>query len=464
MLIGFSSILLMMFVILILLNHLFVDDFFFYINQKNMRQNANRIVDNSEFKDYNMLTRELLKRTGGECVIVDEHENIIFGPKHYPKAKLIPSDEIKRMITYASSNKQEGSIQIVGSGNYLDQHILFVKALKDGNYVVLNKGLGIVNEARRIFIYFLALASIIVYVFGFMLIYLYAVRFTRPIINLKMVAERIASLDFAGHMEASSSDEIGELITSVNKMAMELSVNINALNESNILLEKELSKERDMEKMRRRFVSDVSHELKNPISMIIGYADGIERGLPKTDEDKAYYAHVILEEGKKMNRLVKDLLDLSSYTSGVMAMYMEDVDLTALVNASLERFQQISDEKSIRLDLNMKSELKVKGDRLRLEQVLINLLDNAFKHVEQRGKIAVLLNENNEGTQLVISNTGNLIPVEELDRIWESFYQVDTDTDGNGLGLAIVKSIVELHGGRVSVNVDEGMNHFQVVI
>jgi len=294
------------------------------------------------------------------------------------------------------------------------------------------------------------------------MVYWYADYFTKPIIKLKETAEKIAALEFDQRNEVTSDDEIGELTRSVNKMALELSSNIQALNESNRRLENELLKEKNLDKMRRRFVADVSHELKNPISMIMGYAEGIVRGLPKSEEDKAYYANVILEEGAKMDLLVKNLLELSRFNMGQQSLVFENVNLSELLRSSIDKFQVMEASKNCHVELEIEDMCWISGDVFRLRQVMINLIDNAFKYTEDNGFIKIDLKKTQEKAIITIANTGKLIPSEALEEIWLSFYQVDTHTEGSGLGLAIVKSIVELHNGIINAFVKNDMNYFEV--
>ena len=168
--------------------------------------------------------------------------------------------------------------------------------------------------------------------------------------------------------------------------------------------------------MRRRFVSDVSHELKNPISMILGYADGLVQNVPKTDADKREYYEIIVDEANRMNELVKNLLDLSSYESGTFTIEKEIFDLNELIGNAIERFGYIMDKKNVHIDYDADAQFELMADRLRINQVIINLLGNAFKYVDDNGSIKIELEKTEERTKMTIANTGPLIPI----RIWNS--------------------------------------------
>ncbi|MDH8677189.1 ATP-binding protein [Fusibacter bizertensis] len=425
-----------------------------------MIKNTSIITAKNQVGDYNRAIENISKRTGSTAYIIDDNMTVIFGPDNLQIALLQSANENENILQLAKENPK-GYSTIIGKGDYVDQRLLYIRALDNGNFAVLIKALGLIGESRNIFTAFLSMASLFVYILSLIIIYLYADHFTKPIMQLQKIAIKIADLNFNEKLTITSDDEIGLLSQSMNQMAEELDSSIKKLHTANDLLAHELSKEKSLEKMRRQFVSDVSHELKNPISMIMGYADGLVRGLPKSETDKAYYARVIFEEGNKMSTLVKDLLDLSSYNSGTLTMHMETIQLSGLLREYLERFLKIQKEKSVQLNIDLNDDIYVSADPLRLGQVITNLFDNAFKHVNDNGRIRISMTPHEDKIEVMIANTGDLIPQDKVNDIWESFYQIDTDTSGNGLGLAIVKSIMEMHGGLVDVIVEEDMNCFR---
>lgn len=461
-LVGFSAIFLLMFVLLFLLNQLFLDDYFLYVNHRQMVEVTNQYSEAETSIDYKRLLGHVSKESGGQVSVYHPDGTPYIGEG--PMDNRPPTSEGQMEEIYKKARTEEGYFQVLGEGESTERQIVYTRMLIDGNYIKISKGLGVIGEARRLFVLFLLITSLVVYLIGFIGIYFYAARFTGPIIRLKSAAERMAAMDFTEQVAVGSEDEVGQLVKSLNGMARALSVSINDLNVSKGLLEKELTKERSLENMRRRFVTDVSHELKNPISMIIGYADGIQRGVPNNKEERQYYAQVIKEEGQRMNRLVTDLLDISSYASGTLTMKMTEVDVGELIRSVLGRYRRTAEDKHLLVRSEGDYTALVHGDSLRLEQVFVNLLDNAFKHVDKTGEIFTSVETMGQTTKISIGNTGDLIPVDELENIWESFYQVDTDAEGNGLGLTIVKSIVESHGGDIRVYVDGTMNIFELTL
>jgi len=465
-LLVFSAIMLLMFGLLFILNQLFLDDYFLYVNERTMIKSTARYHSSSQLKpiDYREVIGRLSMLNGARIFIYNEDGTLDMGDLSKDSKSTRDSQYISSFLKEADKNREEGSLIVLPDDVENTKQMVYIRSAYDGKYIVISKGLGLIDESQEVFVLFLGISSIVIYLVGFILIYIYADQFTRPIIHLKIAAEEMAALNFQESIEVTSDDEIGQLVQSVNGMARALSNSIEELNASNALLERELNKERSLENMRRRFVTDVSHELKNPISMIIGYADGIERGVAKTKEDRIFYAQVIQEEGNRMNRLVRDLLDISSYTSGTFKMTETDVDLAKLLRSTMNKYQKVVDELEVTLAIKGLSSAVVRGDAARLEQVLTNLLDNALKHVDKQGLVVVYVDKIGPKTKLVIANTGDLIPRAELDAIWESFYQVDTASEGNGLGLTIVKSIIDMHKATIKVYVSEGMNHFEIIL
>lgn len=372
-------------------------------------------------------------------------------------------EEMRSVFKEAAVNTSNPEyFDIIQNPNDNNRRLLYIHLLKNGDILIMTKAMGLLGEANNMFSAFMLRASVVVYVIGFVLIFIVSGFFSRPVVKIANITRKMANLDFGEKLKVKSNDEIGELMTSINLMADDLSGAIGHLNDVNRKLERELSKEKSLEKMRRRFVSDVSHELKNPISIILGYADGLIRHMPKTEKEREEYCGIIADEAKRMNQLVKDLLDLSAYESGTFAIEKMQFDVNTLIEDALERFEHLYENKQLHIVYEEEKRYEIYGDRLRTGQVIINLLGNAFKYVNENGIIRICVVQQDKKFRLEIANTGSLLGEKELDLIWNSFYQVDTENHGNGLGLAIVKSIVELHQGSCRAYVQDGFNCFEV--
>ncbi|QIB27772.1 sensor histidine kinase [Caloranaerobacter azorensis] len=215
--------------------------------------------------------------------------------------------------------------------------------------------------------------------------------------------------------------------------------------------------------MRKEFISNVSHELKTPIALIKGYAEGLKDNVIDDIESKNFYCEVIMDEAEKMSKLVKDLLDLSQLESGHYSLNKEKFNICNLVDKILNKYSPIFKEKNINVSIKKDDDkMYVNGDRVRLEQVLVNLINNALNHIGAERVLEVTIRRLSNNAIISIYNSGSFIPEDEIDRIWESFYKVDKSRarkyGGTGLGLSIVKNILKLHNSNYGVrNVKNGV-------
>lgn len=223
----------------------------------------------------------------------------------------------------------------------------------------------------------------------------------------------------------------------------------------------DVTAKREAERVRREFLASVSHELRTPLSFLQGYAEALLDGLANDPQEQEKYLKIILEESLRIRRLVDDLLDLNQMETGHLRLNRQGVSLPGLIKGVLRKFQQLAEEKGISLVDKSKDNVPlVNGDEGRLEQVLVNLLDNALRHCSKGDKIEIVVEPLSESLKVCVADTGSGIPKSELAKIWDSFYKVDKartrKSAGTGLGLAIVKNIVTAHGGQVNVESQEG--------
>ncbi|MTI69359.1 MAG: HAMP domain-containing histidine kinase [Firmicutes bacterium] len=218
--------------------------------------------------------------------------------------------------------------------------------------------------------------------------------------------------------------------------------------------------------MRKEFISSVSHELKTPISLVQGFAEGLKDNVNEDKESKDYYCDVIIDETKNMEKLVKDLLDLSKLQLGKFKLKKEKINLIDVVESVINKYKKIFNERAINFRFeNNSREIYVLGDELRLKQVLINYINNALNHIDERKEISIKITKNNSLVRVCVKNSGNNISKEETEKIWDSFYKVDKSRNRKygttGLGLSIVKGIINLHNGHYGViNKKDGVEFY----
>ncbi len=281
----------------------------------------------------------------------------------------------------------------------------------------------------------LTLAGVIALSVSFIVSYFISRSISGPLARITEASIQMAGGDYDVHIPIRGEDEVGRLSEAFNAMAKEVN---------------------GSQRMMKDLLANVSHELKTPLTSIQGYSQAILDGAVSTDEDFKESSRIINEEANRMRALVDDLLLLSQLESGQVAMQHTHVDLSALLERTLERFLWAIRDSGIESGLHLASIPFVHGDERRLEQVFSNLIENAVRHTPTGGLVTVAaVTLADGGVQASVHNTGSMIPTDDLPRVFERFFQVDrarTRKGGSsGLGLSIVAEIVEAHGGNVRV-------------
>lgn len=262
----------------------------------------------------------------------------------------------------------------------------------------------------------------------------------------------MAHLDFSHKWTDTRNDEIGELGQSLNNLSDQLDTALTELKQANSELEVQLKKANEVEKMRKEFISAVSHELKTPLALIQGYAEGLD-SLDVDETTRQHYCKVIHSETMKMDHLVKDLLNLSRLETGTFRIDMTEFDFRALVEEAHCRFEGVMQEKDIQFSCCLPEEMVVYADPERIDTVLSNFLSNAIDYTEKGRRIVLSAVRSGDYYTISIYNQGIQIPEQDLSRVWEPFYKVDAARTrksqrifgGHGLGLGIVAALLKLH-------------------
>ncbi len=295
---------------------------------------------------------------------------------------------------------------------------------------------------------------------GGLVMYLAAGQLTRPIEEMAEISGQAAELTFDRRYEGKENNEIGILGENINLMSDNLSRAIRELREANAQLERDLREKEKVDEMRRLFLSNVSHELKTPIALIQGYAEGLTEGVADDPESAAFYCEVIQDEARKMNQIVRRLLSLDEIESGEMKIEKEVFNVTELIHAVTDSMKVMTAEKDCDWHLMMPEEVFVDADEFMIESVVSNYLSNACHYVSNPGTITVRVLERRGRAIISVHNTGNPIPESELEHIWDKFYKVDKartrSYGGSGIGLSIVKAVITAHGTRCGVRNRDG--------
>ena len=291
---------------------------------------------------------------------------------------------------------------------------------------------------------------IILLISGFIASYI-SKKFTTPIVQLNDITNKMARLDFSQRYRTlDTDDEINELGKNINEMSDKLERTIKQLRENNIELEKDIEEKSKIDEMRKQFISDVSHELKTPIALIQGYAEGLIENVNTDDESRKFYAEVILDESNKMDELVKQLLELMKLEYGKREFNNANFNIIELINEVIRKCDVMIKERNIDIKFNYDKPVLVYADNFYIEQVITNYFTNAIKHAREvngEKQIEININKTKESKiRISIFNTGDNIADEDISKIWGRFYKIDSSRNrnegGTGIGLALVKAIM----------------------
>ena len=309
---------------------------------------------------------------------------------------------------------------------------------------------------------FMAYMGIIAILLGIGFISIYAYSFTRPIKQMAEVANRMTELDFDSKVPVRTQDEIGELGQSINKLSDALESTIADLKSANIELQQDIQKKEEIDEMRKEFLSHVSHELKTPIAIIQGYAEGLKDGVIDDQESMDFYCDVIMDEARKMNLMVRKLLTLNQLEFGNTPLSISRFDLRQMIANKIASSQILFSKSNPQLIFEEEEAVYVWADEFMIEEVFTNYLTNALNHVCDQGRIRIWFEKRDGIVRTSVYNQGTPIPEEELDKLWIKFYKVDKartrEYGGNGIGLSIVAAAMKAHNQDFGVyNVEDGV-------
>lgn len=302
-----------------------------------------------------------------------------------------------------------------------------------------------INENIWIFNSFTVVLGMFFMILSAIVMYFLSYKLTNPILEINRVANEIANLNFSDKAMVETEDEIGHLAQSINIMSDELKTNIEELKVSNKRLAEEILYKNEIEKQRRDFIASASHELKTPLSLIMGYSEALKlEDISKEDKDN--YLDIVIDETHKMNKLVRELLNISQIESGVITVNQSEFSIKKLVESTYQLLAIKINEKDISFSMDVEDVL-VQSDYDQLQTVLINFINNAINHISDPNKIHISTQVEDAFVRLSVFNTGSQIPEEDILNLWDSFYKVDKARTraygGHGLGLSICKTIFE---------------------
>ncbi len=449
---------------LVLINSIVLENFYIYSKTATIKQVYQKVNDYYNTENTNVdLETELKKiayKNNFDILIKTDTNLIIFtSDREFLSSTYILKDinEIK------SKNIEENETKInvkVTTDEVNNVSYMFLTGILDNGYVLyIRMPISPIEESVKISNTVLLMIGGITLVVAGIIASFISRKFTNPILQLNDIANKMAKLDFSKKYRITDTeDEINELGRSINTMSDKLEATIKELQKNNIELEKDIEEKSKIDEMRKQFISDVSHELKTPIALIQGYAEGLIENVNSDEESRKFYAEVILDETNKMDKLVKQLLELMKLEYGKREFDNEKFNINELINEVLRKCSVMINEKNIKVYFENKEPIYVYADEFYMDQIITNYLTNAIKHaeeVEKETKIEIKVEKVSNKIRVSVFNTGENIPEEDLQRIWGRFYKLDSSRNrqdgGSGIGLALVKAIMNNYQNEYGV-------------
>lgn len=367
------------------------------------------------------------------------------------KEAVLPKEEIDEIIVQLKNNEY-----VFKEITLLDYRgkvlILFMPYMRD-RYIEIITPLSFIQEGLEISTRYHLLIIVLALIIGSSMSFVFSKKMTDPILELKEITQRISLLDFNIKFEKERKDEIGELGYAINKMGGTLEKNIDEINKVNKKLMEDIENEKRLDKLRKEFIASVSHEIKTPIAIIQGYAQGLMENIAETEEDRKFYCEIIVEESLKMDSLVKELLLITQMDSGYFKIEKEKVDLYQMIKDIRDKYSS----KNREIKYIGEKDIFAYCDEKYIDRVLENLVVNALKYSTGDREVTITVDDIENKYKIIISNESENLSEDDLENIWTPFYRVNKarDRDGHGLGLAIVRGILENHKSNFGVYITE---------
>ena len=463
---------------LILVNNLVLEKYYHYSKSNTLKSVYNMI---NEYYKGNIRVDNLEEEL--DKISISNNFDIIIKDENDIAVYLSDKDflsNIRKIIDFWGINKKQ-EYQIIEEQDNLEimnirdvetriNYIFLTGKLDNGYGMYIRLPISSIQESVKISNRFLYLIASIVIIIGGIAITYISKQFSNPISEITSIAKKMSNLDFSHKYEVKDDDEINELGESINVMSDKLEKTINQLRNTNIELEKDIEKKSKIDEMRKSFISDVSHELKTPIALIQGYSEGLLENVNSDPESRKFYAEVILDETNKMDKLVKQLLELTRLEYEKREFNNRIFNIVELEKEIVRTSQVMIEEKEVKVEFETDEKINVYADDFYISQIITNYLTNAIKHVKEINgekyiKITNKILHDKQKIRVTVFNTGNNISKENLTRVWNRFFKVDEarnrEDGGSGIGLSIVRAIMNNYGNDFGVeNKENGVEFY----
>lgn len=452
----FSGFILLMLTLGIAFNLLFLEKYYVHKNFETFRETSLKIEHNYLANSDTITTYlALVNRLDGiSAIITDDKLKPLYSSskvKASTKHTKLNKDFVKLIENNNEILKNDAVYEVTDKKLSTNPMIVFIEKFEQGEYLILRKEMKSIRESVAIANQFFIYSGIVIFIIGGIFIRVFSRRVTRPILEMSKTVDDISSLKFGRKVQYNKDDELGNLGKKINLISERLSANLNEL-------------QQDVAR-RKMLVRNLTHELKSPIGIVKGYAEGLKFGVADNPNKSDKYLSVIIDECNRMDDMIRDLLQLSMMDAGVAKVRRTSFQLSDIVNRSRERFATMISDKQINVDFICQNESEMVGDPELIQRALDNFMINAIHHVDEKKQIQIRIEKNESTLRLSVYNSGQVIPEYEQSQLWDVFYKVDKarsrEYGGHGLGLSIVKLIADIHGAEVGVdNEMEGVTFY----
>lgn len=381
-------------------------------------------------------------------VILIEFMNILFGNNDNQ------TEVLKKADNYVIQKQTDRRLS--------SEYIVLYGTLSNGNLILMRTALESIRESAAISNRFLIYVGIVSIIISAIVTVFVSRGITTPILELTNISKRMTELDFDARYDTRRrrQNEIDELGEHFNRLSNTLETTISELKSVNNELKQDIEEKIEIDEMRREFLSNVSHELKTPLALIQGYAEGLKECINDDEDSREFYCEVIMDEANKMNQMVKKLLTLNQLEFGNEVVQMERFELTELIQGIIHSSAILLAQNGITLEFDEAGPVYVWGDEFKVEEVVTNYLSNAIHHADFEKKIRIWYTKKEDCVRVSVWNAGKPIPDEDIENVWIKFYKVDKartrEYGGSGIGLSIVKAIMESFHRQCGVINHEG--------
>ena len=466
--------------VLIVLNNFVLEKYYLHNKEKTLikvYEAVNNFYDSGYEQNYiNKQLEGISIKNDFDIIIRNKNDESI-----YISSKDFFSNIVQMQIMVEKSLREQNSHILkqtdkytIGEYNDFDtntKYIMIEASLDNGYALYIRMPITSIQESIKILNEFLYIISVFIIIIGGILLLIITKRFSEPIEELETIAKKMSNLDFSQKYNVTGTDnEIDNLGRSINILSDKLEQTIAQLRRTNFELEKDVEEKSQIDEMRKSFISDVSHELKTPIALIQGYSEGLIENVNSDEESRKFYAEVILDEATKMDKLVKQLLELMKLEYGSLNFNNSEFNIIELEKEILRKSQVMIEKENIEVEFEEQGEIFVFADDFYIEQVITNYITNAIKYsTEINGvrkiKIKNEIKKDTNKVRVNVFNTLEGLSEEELVRIWNRFYKIDESRNrsngGNGIGLSLVKAIMNNYGNSYGAkNVAGGVEFY----